>query len=235
MRFLVTRPDPDGERTAAQLRARGCDVMLAPLLRVEAIQAELDDGAWGAIALTSANALRAVAGHSRLAALLPLPTFAVGRRTAEAARDLGFANVVSADGDAKDLVRLIGEQHGSRGPLLYLAGEDRAADLAGELAAAGVEVRTKVVYRATAAAEFPADARDALAAGRIDGVLHFSRRSAEAYVDCARAGGILGNALALSHYCLSRQVAEPLVAAGAAAIRVAGRPRETDLIDLATA
>src|SRR5438067_7912940 len=32
MRLLVTRPEPDGERTAASLRARGREVTLAPLL-----------------------------------------------------------------------------------------------------------------------------------------------------------------------------------------------------------
>ena len=42
MRLLVTRPEPDGERTAAKLRARGCEVMLAPLLRVETVDADLD-------------------------------------------------------------------------------------------------------------------------------------------------------------------------------------------------
>ena len=32
MRILVTRPLPDGERTAAALRARGHDVLLVPLM-----------------------------------------------------------------------------------------------------------------------------------------------------------------------------------------------------------
>jgi hypothetical protein len=34
------------------------------------------------------------------------------------------------------------------------------------------------------------------------------------------------------HYCLSRQVSEPLAEAGAAGIRVAPRPEETALIGL---
>ena len=58
MRVLVTRPEPDGERTAAKLRDRGCAVMLAPLLRVEPVEAVLD-GAWHVVALTSVNAVRA--------------------------------------------------------------------------------------------------------------------------------------------------------------------------------
>ena len=38
MRLLVTRPEPDNERTAAALRAQGHEVVLAPLLRIEAVR-----------------------------------------------------------------------------------------------------------------------------------------------------------------------------------------------------
>jgi uroporphyrinogen-III synthase len=233
MRLLVTRPEPDAERTAASLRAGGHEVLLAPLLRIETIAADLGSGPWAALALTSANAVRAIADHARLAALLALPVYTVGRRTAEAAKEVGFVKVMSADGDAKDLARLIAAQ--ASGRLLYLAGEDRATDLAAALAHTGIDVQTQVVYRAAPVAAFPVDVRTALSARRIDGVLHFSRRSAAAYVGCAREARILVQALALLQYCLSRQVAEPLVAAGAANVRVAGRPTEADLTGLIAA
>ncbi len=90
-----------------------------------------------------------------------------------------------------------------------------------------------VVYRAAMALGFPPAVRAALVAGRLDGVLHFSRRSAEAYLDCARTAGALDRALAAVHSCLSRQVAEPLMAAGAAKVRIAARPEEAALIDVA--
>jgi uroporphyrinogen-III synthase len=123
-------------------------------------------------------------------------------------------------------------RHGRGARLLHLAGDDRAGDLAGELAAAGITVQTVVIYRAVMVAEFPHHVRDALKAGTIDGVLHFSRRSAESYLACARAAGVLDAALAPSHYCLSRVVAEPLAIIGARRIEVAGRPNEAALIGL---
>jgi uroporphyrinogen-III synthase len=234
MRVLVTRPEPDNARTAAKLLARGCEVMLAPLLRVEVIAADRVDirGAWDVLALTSVNAVRALAGHPRLASLLATPLYAVGGRTADAAFALGFDNVISADGDAHDLVRVMKTHFRAGARVLYLAGEDRSADLAGELAASRIAVETKVVYRAVKVSKFPADVRDALAAGRLDGVLHFSRRTAAAYVACAAAAGIANQALAAAHYCLSRQVAEPLTAAGAGTLSVAKEPTEDALIDL---
>ncbi len=231
MRILVTRPEPDGERTAAKLRARGCEVMLAPLLRVETIDADLD-GVWHAVAVTSANALRAIADHPALEALLESPAYAVGGRTADAALAQGFANVVSADGDVGDLARVMKTHLHSGTRVLYLAGEERSGDLAGTLATAGIEVTTRLVYRTLALSAFPPDVRDALSADWIDGVLHFSRRSAETYVGCAAAAGLTQQALTPVHFCLSRQVAEPLVAAGARATRLAEQPNEAALIGL---
>jgi uroporphyrinogen-III synthase len=229
VRLLVTRPEPDGERTAEGLRARGHNVLLAPLMRMEAIDFALGDEAYSAVVMTSANAARAIATHSARARLTALPAFTVGRHTADAARAAGFGDVTSADGDKSDLARLLGARlpDNSR-PLLCLAGEDRS----GELALAGVAVHTVVAYRSVAAERFPPDAATALTEGEIDGVLHFSRRSAQAYVDCANRAGLLDHALAPLHFCLSRQVGEPLSAAGAGGIRIAPRPEEAALIEL---
>jgi uroporphyrinogen-III synthase len=233
MRVLVTRPEPDGERTAAKLRARGCEAVLAPLLRVEPVDAVLD-GAWDVVALTSANAARAIAHHPMRDALLAIPAYAVGGRTADAAVEQGFVNVVSADGDMADLVRVIRTHLRGHARVLYLAGEDRSGDLAAELAPSGIEVENRVVYRAVAASAFPRNVRDALSRGEIGGVLHFSRRTAEAYVACAGGAGIADRALAPVHYCLSPQVAAPLKAAGASRLRIAECPTEIALINLIT-
>jgi len=231
VRVLVTRPEPDGERTAAKLRARGCEVLLAPLLRVEFLdRAELGRGPWAAVAITSANAAHAIARHPRRRELISLPAFTVGRRTAEAARASGFTAVTSADGNEADLARLIGARHAT--PILYLAGEDRARDLAADVAGSDVTVETVVVYRAAEAARIPAAAEAALRSGAVDGVMHFSPRSAQIYVNGATAAGILDGALAPFHYCLSQAAAAPLAAAGATRIAVAAKPDEASLVDL---
>jgi uroporphyrinogen-III synthase len=229
VRLLVTRPEPDGARTAALLRARGHDVVFAPLLRIELIDFELPDKAWSAVVMTSANAARAVARHPRRETITALEVFTVGRHTAEAARAAGFRMVHSADGDKDDLADLLraclGEQSA---PLLYLAGEERA----GDLATSGMPVVTVVAYRAVKAERFAPAVAAALAQGALDGVLHFSARTAQAYLDCAAHERMLERALAPVHFCLSQQVAQPLSAAGAAIIRIAPKPDESAMIEL---
>ena len=228
MRVVVTRPQVDAERTATAVRAKGHDVLVAPLMRVEPVAADLG-GNWGGIIITSANAPGAIAERD---ALMKRPVFAVGQRSADAARQAGFANVASAGGDVRDLVKLIAERRAdAKAPLLYIAGEDRAADLIAELAAHGIAAELRVVYRA-ATAPFPPELIAALQAGDVDAVLHFSKRSAENYRAGAEEADISGEALAVRHLCLSEQVAAPLKAAGAVRIFVARRLDEAALLEL---
>jgi uroporphyrinogen-III synthase len=234
VRLLVTRAEADAVRTAAALRVRGHDVLTAALLRIETDpDAVLGAGPWAAVLISSANAVRAITAHPRWREIGAMPVFTVGRRTAAAARAAGFSDAMSADGDASDLVRLVaGRFAGRRARLLHLAGENRAGDLAGDLAAHCLEVDTVVIYRAVAEAALPPAVETALLDGRIDGVLHYSRRSAEAFIACVQRSGIQVPRLDLRHYCLSAQVASPLIDAGAASIRIAPLPRETSLIEL---
>ncbi len=231
MRLLLTRPELDAERTAIALRARGHLVVIAPLLHIEALRAPLDTGPWSAILVTSANAADGIAAHRSHKGLCALPVFAVGQRSAQAMRAAGFTSVMSADGDVSDLVGLVASSAKAGARMLYLAGADQTGDLAGKLFQHGLHVDTAVIYRAVAATTLPPVAADALASG-IDGVLHFSRRSAETYVMAATSAGLLAEALRPVHYCLSAQVAEPLVQAGAAVVRVAPRPAGAALIEL---
>jgi uroporphyrinogen-III synthase len=233
LRLLVTRPADEAERTAAVLRARGHDVVLAPLLRIETIEdADFGHGPWAAVLLTSVNAVRALASHRRNE-LISLPLFAVGPRTAEAARAAGFSTIISAEGNAADLARVTaGWLGGGRGPLLYLAGSDRAHDLAGDLAERNIRVETVVVYRALAATRLPTLTRQALQTRSLDGILHYSRRSSAIFLDCAVADGLSQQVRALTHYCLSPRAAEPLSAVGAWDIRIASHPEENALVEL---
>jgi uroporphyrinogen-III synthase len=234
VRLLVTRPEPEGGRTAARLRARGHEAWLVPLLQIEPVaDAVFGAGPWAGVVFTSANAVRAVAAHRRLGELVGLPACAVGARTREAAKAAGFADTVSAEGDVDDLARLIAAKAGEAGlPLLYFAGRDRAGDLAAALRKAGRTVETVIVYRAVIVDDFDADVRSAIAGGGIGGVLHYSARSADAFIAAAKAAGVKDSAMRIRHFCLSAQVAVPLAAAGAATVDIAAAPNEAALLAL---
>jgi len=233
MHVLLTRPERQGQRTAAALRALGHQVIHAPLLRIVSDSGvDLGERPYAGIVVTSANALDAMAKHPQRESLLNVPVLAVGERTAEAAREAGFANVVSVNGDVARLADVVTATipRGSR--VLYLAGANRAGDLAGLLQTAGYSVHMAEIYRAVAADTLPGEVIQAFRSDTIDAVLHYSRRSAETFLRLAAAGSCLINVLKCKHFCLSTPVAEPLAAAGAKDIHVARRPEETALLAL---
>jgi uroporphyrinogen-III synthase len=237
VRLLVTRPRAEAQRTAQELTRRGHDALIAPMLDIEATfdAKSFDAKSFDAIVMTSSNAPRSLAvSDPSLRHLLKLPVLTVGDQTAQAAREAGFSDVISADGDAADLAALIRSRLRKPGTrLLYLAGNDRSRDLAADLAPDGIHIETVVVYRANAAERLPDDAQQALRHGTIDGVLHYSRRSSAIFLACADAAAL--DVSPLRHYCLSVRASEPLSLRGFNTIRIAPRPDEAALLDLIAA
>jgi uroporphyrinogen-III synthase len=235
MAILVTRPQPDDETTASSLRARGFEVLRAPMLRFESVAFQDDaDARYGAVIVTSANALRGIAPHLKDSALLKLPLFAVGEHTAAAARSAGFENVIPANGDAGSLRDLVAASVKTKelkkaSTLLYLAGADLARDLAGELGERGFSVVTHTTYRMSAVASLPREVCDAFASNGIEAVLHYSRRSARAFLEAARSAGVEITALAIPQCCISDGVASVIRDAGATQVMVAASPDENGL------
>ena len=102
MAVLVTRPLPDGETTAADLRARGFEVVAAPMLRFEPFGFSHDaETPYGGTIVTSANAVRAVESQLANSPLLKLPLFTVGERTAAVAR--AFEQITGIKAEFLDL------------------------------------------------------------------------------------------------------------------------------------
>ncbi|MGN6310423.1 MAG: uroporphyrinogen-III synthase [Xanthobacteraceae bacterium] len=242
MTVLVTRPAPDCASTASVLRGKGFDVLLAPMLRFEPIAFEPDaDAHFDAVLVTSVNALRALAETSVRQRWLTTPLYAVGERTAQAARDIGFASVMAASGDGASLRDLVVAQMRAKAlkksalkktaRLLYLAAADRAVNLDDELSPFGFEVVTVTTYRMIATPDLPTDVCDAFIAGNIKAVLHYSGRSAHSFVAAARAAGLEIMALAVPHCCISANVAAVLREAGATQVAVAATPDEDALFE----
>ncbi|MGH6996603.1 MAG: uroporphyrinogen-III synthase, partial [Phenylobacterium sp.] len=101
LKIWITRAQPGAEATAARVRALGHAAFVAPLLAVRMVEdPQVDLTGVKALAFTSANGLRAFA---QACADRSLQVFAVGAATAQAAREVGFRRVLSADGDVAAL------------------------------------------------------------------------------------------------------------------------------------
>ena len=230
MRLLITRPQGDADALATLLRERGYNVLLAPLLKVEFLNAQAIplDGA-AALIFTSANGVRAfIAATERR----DLPCYAVGDRTATALSEAGFQNVVSAAGDVDSLAKLIlAQRKPEMGRLLHIAGSDVAGDLAGVLSEAGFQIERVVLYK-TAAQELDMASRNALRARALDGVLLFSPRTAHAFADQIEAASLQATLTGVTAWCLSAAVAHALGNLPFKRIAVAEVPTQDALLRL---
>lgn len=230
MRLLVTRPEPDASRTAGRLRDLGHEVTVQPLLTIVLSTPPMDVPLPAAILVTSQNALRAIVNWQQVVGWRGVPLFAAGPATAQLAEKLGFRDVRLGAEDAASLANIVAMQvPAGAGPLIYPAAHDRAETLEEVLMGFGYDVHSFDAYRAEAAAAFDPPVRDALAAAQFDGVLLYSRRTAQAFRNLVEAAGLTGELSAVGWYAMSPQVADVMAGMGRSPV-IAPRPDEDSLL-----
>jgi uroporphyrinogen-III synthase len=233
MRVLLTRAPEDAARTAEKLKAHGHQVFSSPVFEIQPRDAEWPKGVIDAVVATSAQAFE----QAQFAPDRPPPEmrrllrlFAVGEKTAEAAKRNGFTGEQIVAPDARALADIIVTTLPNGTRLAYLAGADRKSELETRCTEAQVEIIPVELYEAQPAEALSKEALAAFKAGEIDAVMHYSRRSAEIFLKLANSAGI--DAKTLRHLAMSPDTAAPLQAAGYTQIAVAVEPKEHAMLAL---
>lgn len=240
MHVLITRPEPDASEMRDALAREGHTADVAPLLAIELVPPPADAFAGiGGLVITSRNGLRAIASSPALPSLLHLPTFVVGSGTAQAARELGFCNVMLGPAAAKDLVPVItaAMPRATGGappaaPLLHVSGDKLSFDLAPPLAAAGIGLRRIIVYRSVPAAELPAEVLLRIGRRAYDAVVLMSPVTAQTYLHHVGVNGLIDAARHPTYLCLSHGIAQSLTPLGGSNVRVASKPNIEEAVAL---
>lgn len=225
LKVAITRAAPENARTAERVRALGHDPILAPLIFIEP-DPDFDPALDGVQALlfTSINGVR---GFAAASAERSVRVLAVGDATAAHAREAGFAQVQSADGDVAALAHLAQTKLDPRqGALLHVSGEDIAGALLSTLRAVGFQIERRVAYEAHLAQKLP----EPLKRADIDVVLFHSPRTIGAFLDLGAP-----NAARMRAGCLSHTISALARTIAWADIVVAPVPREDVLLRAALA
>jgi uroporphyrinogen-III synthase len=190
MRVLVTRPAEDAPRFIKALTAGGHRPIWSPSLVMRPVEGPpLSVAAFQAILITSANAVRALASHTRERETLLL---CVGPASAATARELGFVRVQASAGEGVpgliDLAQRV--LRPNFGPVLYPSAADVAGNLPAELDRLGFKVERQIVYRMELAQSLSSEAQDALSHHALDVVTYFSARSVNGTRQAAEAAGL---------------------------------------------
>jgi len=232
--MLVTRPEPDAQASLERLAALDIAAIANPLMTRQGLDANLPPPqGFAAMAISSTNALRALAERQALDPFRTLPLFAVGHRTAHEARLLGFTDVTSAEGTLESLVSTIALAR-LAGPIFYPAGKHLSGDLAHAMAPHGIMVVTAHVYEMVAETALPPAILDLLVSGGLDAVLFYSRRTAAIF--CTLAAKLaVERRRQPAMLCLSENVAAPLLENHFNRVFLADHPSEEAMMALALA
>ena len=231
MRVLLTRPKEDAASLALELRARGHEPIVSPLMEIRFLNGpQISLTGIQAVLATSANGIRALA---RRTSDRNVPVFAVGPQTAAVAQEAGFSEIRDANGDARNLADAVVQwADPNKGPLLHVAGRERAGRLAEALSAAGFSVQSSMLYEALESEGLSLQARDALESRSIDAVMLFSPRSARLFTEQIQKIGLEENCRGITALCISEAAAEPLKALALKGARIAHHPDQYGMLAL---
>jgi uroporphyrinogen-III synthase len=231
---LVTRPQPGASATAKRLAERGHEPVLLPLSDIRPLPVELPPaGVVDAVAVTSANALRALPPLPE--ALARRPCYAVGGSTARAARAAGFLTVAVAAGDGAALAALIAAREPAGSRILYPCGRVRRPTFERGLAEGGFACRALEVYDTVFLDPNPDLLAAAADGAPIDAVLVYSAETARRLAQFAAAREPDGPLSRAAFLCLSPHVAAALGTLGGGRTYVPDEPSEDALLTLLSA
>lgn len=227
--ILITRPEPAAGETVQRLKALGLCPMVAPLTEIVPLSAHLPaPDTVAAILVTSRNGLPAIpeAYHH-------VPLWAVGDATAQRARDQGFHQVQSADGDAVALAaRIVDALDPRQGTLLLVTGRGHGHMLCQKLRMRDYRIARRTVYRSRPVKTLDPAVENALRDGRIATVLFYSADTARQFVRLVRTSGLEDTVSICEGVAISQAVAMALKPLAWRRIRVAAKPNQDALLAL---
>ena len=230
MRLLVTRPLPDAKETASRLEAMGHSVSIDPLLQLEVLpRGQIRHPT--AIVATSRNGVRAMATWPEIPFWSRLPFFAVGSATAAEAEATGFTDIRVGGDNGVGLAAFITQ---SMDPgvdaIVYVTARDRSPVLEATLRKNGFHLDVVVAYRMVAANSLDESTARALGAGQIDGVLLYSKRSAEVFRELVDRAALTPSLREMAVFVLSSAVADALSAVEIGRLAIAEEPNEAAMM-----
>lgn len=228
MHVLLTRSEESNSRTASLLHESGIATSTLPLFDlIDCAPEELPDlTKCQGILFTSANAVKIFARHFPIS---DLPVYCVGDHTAIQARSIGFQTVYSANGDMKDLARLIKSNcTPDQGPFLRLAAKLSGDPFIELLKQDNFDVISVTLY------EMKQKKVDLLASLQKDltGICFYSPRTAAYFQKLLTHSGLEEACRPLMAWCISENTARKLDPQCFKTILSADRPTQQSLLTL---
>ena len=182
MHILLTRPLEDCSEMILKFQSLGHQVSHLPLLSVTQINyEEINFLDYEGIIFTSANAVKFLDLKKIEKKIL---CFCVGSATEKKARNLGFQNVIAAEGNVENLKELILQNFNKKdGKLIYISGETVSVNLDQQLKKKGYNIKRVINYKTSHTEKFEEGFVNELKLKIPDIVYIYSENSASSFLN----------------------------------------------------
>ena len=208
--ILVTRPIDYVDETCALVEAAGYSALSAPMLMAESVEKiESLPKKYTGIILTSR---RSVDYLATLKGQLDLdkPAYCVGNKTASAARDFGFRNIIAGIGGSAELAEIILKNEKKKAAFIHFGGMHINTDMYDVLSDVHISVQHIPVYTMKRVQVFEEKVLKALEAGTISAVMFFSARTAVNFNRLVIENGLEKNLKRICAICISDKLTSVL-------------------------
>lgn len=232
MKILLTRPHHSFITTPSRLESLGHDVFWHPLLEIIPTHDSFPTDDYCGFLISSLHSLDFLLQARLPSSSFGLPMITTGTTTASAARELGFTNVQSADGDSLAMASKACEVFNSGDRVLYPCAVSPARDISVILSASGIECTLWRVYSTRETSAFSPAMESLFLSGDLDAVLLYSSSSARCFARLFNDLRIRGNVNFPLIFVLSSFIASQLPSDWRVHCRIATSPNEDSLISL---
>ncbi len=226
--ILLTRPLLDSLDTRYALKKYGYKVYIEPILTLRYLHPNVSEYEFDVVISTSKNSVRAL---SHMYKVDDLSIVTVGSTTMQTAKDLGFAEVISADGNIDDLISLIKNLYSREVKFLYIRGQEVSCDLKKKLFDAGFNVREVILYKMIAKKNLSHRCKNLLSTSKVNDIIFLSAHTARIFCSLilkSQLSDIMTNMVA---YAMSKNIADNLKTIKWKKILISRLPTKESLID----
>ncbi|MBC6686582.1 uroporphyrinogen-III synthase [Wolbachia pipientis] len=227
--ILLTRPLLDSFNTRNILRKYGYKVFIEPVFTIKYLNPDISAYEFDVVISTSKNSVKA---FSQICKVDGFPIITVGNSTMQAAKNLGFSDIISADSNVDGLISFIKAHYSNAIKFLYIRGQEVSCDLKKRLSEEDFNVREVVLYKTIIKRSLTNRCKNLLLDGKIDGVAFFSSQTARVFCSLVLKSGlspVMNNTVA---YTMSKNIADSLKLIKWKKIITSRLPTRESLIDI---
>tara|TARA_Y100001970_G_scaffold179357_1_gene218267 strand:+ start:3854 stop:4552 length:699 start_codon:yes stop_codon:yes gene_type:complete len=209
MHILLTRPLDDSKELILRFSSLGHKVSHFPVIKVKPIKYhEPDYSLFKGIIFTSSNSIK----NLKLNNIdKKIECYCVGSSTEKVAKQTGFQNIISAEGNVNNLKELILQNFNPKdGALLYVSGEIVSNRLDKDLVSEGYTLKRLINYTVIPTEEMKVEFRTELKNSIPDMLFVYSENSAKSLLKLLKKYDLLDNWMNTNLLCLGEKASAVL-------------------------